>query len=173
MKRRLIIVAILLCVTGCVTKNMAKKSASMDMVESAIRAQIKSDLIEKGKYKETDFTDRNLPGYDVFRLKDADFDPPYADELDGLDDAVVATSLLNSDADLIIALRANNERAADAAVARLGEIHEEQLERLKEYLPDQADKVEDFILKKADNYVIYIVYGNSRKMEEVIIGVIR
>lgn len=174
MKSKLLLtVTLLILLTGCITKNMPKKSASMDMVESAIRAQIKKDLIETGEYKETDFTDRNLPGYDVIRLRDADFDLPYADELDGLDDAVVVTSLLNNDADLIIALKAKNERAADAAVARLGNIHEEQIKRLKTYLPDQTDKIEKYIMKRADSYVIYIVYENAREMEDAIISIIR
>ncbi|NLG52447.1 MAG: DUF4358 domain-containing protein [Clostridiales bacterium] len=171
--KHLLLLLALVLPAGCVAVNMPKKTASMDAVESAIKAQIKLDLIESGKYDETDFTDKKIPGYNALRLKDAQFDLPYVEDLDGLRDAVVVTSIFNNNADIIAVLKAEDEESADRAVAVLGKLHEEQLKRLKTYLPDQADKIDKFILKRADFYVIYIVYENPGDMETAIFKVIR
>lgn len=167
---------LMLCLSACSTQdadNKPKDDVSMGAVESAIKAQVKSDLISSGAFQESDFEEGVLPSYQSVKLNEEGFQLPIEADVSQLEDAVAISHMMNVNADMIVVLKAKDAEGVKKAEEIAKQLKEQQVQTWEQYLPEQFDKVQSNITKTVGNFVLYITYDDPKRMEDAIMKVIR
>ena len=162
-----------LCLCACSSNadNSPKDNVTSDSLASAIRAQIKAELISSGADAEKSDEDI-LPDYRTVFLTNDGLDLPISLDTECLEDAVVIIHKEHENADLIAVLKAREGKTAEAEeIART--IYAYQLEQADSYLHAQMQKLEKSIVRSVGNYIIYIAYHDPKPIEDAIMRVIR
>ncbi len=156
---------------GCSQKeNHPKNSVSFSSIESAIKAQIKSDEITKG-VADAYFEDDILPEYYSVRLKNISELMTPTPDTSFLEDAVAVFHRNPENSDLIAVLKAKDGHV-DTLNSYVKELFKSQ-QNTESSLKAEKNKIKNNIIKTVGKYVLYITYDKPKKMEKAILDVIQ
>lgn len=171
-----VIITMMICISLSACKggsNIPKNTVSIDEISAAITAQIKTDFIATGDFQESDFKDGVIPGYQILKFKNNHFILPIEYDQNDLEDAILVSQITNVKSDMILVMKAKNDKDISKLESYAKKLQEEQIKSWEHYLPDQFEKVKNNIIKTVGHYVIYITYDYPEKMDEAITNLMK
>lgn len=161
-----------LLLSSCTDReNHPKNSISFSSIESAIRAELKSNLIS-AKKNSAYFEEDMLPDYSTLSLSSISELTHAKKDISFLENAVAVLHRDSSNAD-IIAVFKSKDGQKQASIDFAASILEMQNSIKNNFSEDEKEKIRKNIIETVGNYVIYITCDEPQKMKKAILDVIK
>lgn len=167
MKKQILLAAVIACITfvntGCSTSNSSTAETNQSTQDNQTTET--SDVSLEDIYSE--IAEKTELSDDMLEIGESELTSLYGIDISQVKQYAGSITMVSTSSDEIIMLEATDSDAAAAIKEKVDSRYEAKLNEMRDYLPEEFDKISDCSVYSSGNFVAMFISDNSAQMTEI------